>query len=274
MTEALTVEDTFINSWAELKADRASILLHWRDKLVRALADDLHDVAGMYKAMIVRFLVRKNKIFKYLNPAQINDIADDLKFIHEPWYDFHVTWIKSKLGAIYRPDEKLSSMTFWQLVKADAEYSKFLILNFREVSGQEHALDRLIAILYQSEPGKFDENDIEDYANALPKGLTFDLKYLILHTYSNCRKYIVNERCPTLFNAGASVPLVSNAEGPSETLEPAEPTYTGKMWQNMLFDLSETPAFSGLETAKNARIYDALDYLEKKSIDQENQKRK
>ena len=266
MTEVLTVEDTFINSWADLKADRVAILLHWRDKLVRALADNMHDTAGMYKAMIVRFLVRKKKVFKYLNPAQINDIADDLNFIHEPWYDFHVTWIKSKLGKIYQPETHLSSMTFWQLVKVDAEYSKFLILNYREAQGQEYLLDRLIAILYQPEPGKFDDNDIEDYANALPKGLSFDLKYLILHTYSNCRKYIVNERCRTLFNVG-SVEAQDVASLP-------EPTYTGKMWQNMLFDLSETPAFSGLETAKNSRVFDALDYLEKKAIDQENQKRK
>jgi hypothetical protein len=268
----LKVSDIIINDWSQLKADQAAILLVWRDKLIQAINQGKSELSGFYKSMLVRHLIKKPKIFKKLNSAQIHDIADDLNFIHDHWYSFHITYLKTKHGTFYRPDYRLASFTFWQLVKADAEYSKFLILNHEESDEQYHALDRLVAIIYQPKPGYFTDVTIEDHASVLPIGLTFELKYLILHTYSNIRKWLVSERCPTLFN---SVPSKSN-EIPHQVRddEPKQPQYTGNMWQQMLFDLSETPAFSGLENAKNARMFDALDYLEKKAIEAKNRKSK
>lgn len=256
----LTVPEICTTSWDNLKADTAALLLQRREQLVQAIADSNTFEIGRLKALIV-YMLCDHKVFRRLSAVQITDIADDLTFIKQPWYDFHVTYIKTRHITIHRPETKLSSFTFWQLVKADAEYSKFLILNFRKVKEQLHALNRLVAILYTPESAIFNDLMIETYALTLPRGLTLDLKYLILHTYSNCRKYIVNERCPTLF---------PKPEGTSETLAPElapEPQYTGKMWKDMLFDLSETPAFAGLENAKNSRMYDALDYLEKKAVD-------
>ena len=273
----LQVADIFINDWSQLKADQAAILLLWRDKLVKALNDGRHEIAGLYKNILVRHLCKKKNLLNKLTSYQIRDIADDLNFIHNSWYSFHVTYLKTKLGTFYRPDHKLASFTFWQMVKADAEYSKFLIYNFEESKEQYHALDRLVAIIYQTKPGYFTDTNIEEHAAVLPKGLTFELKYLILHTYSNIRKYLVHERCPDLFDVPA--PVAGPATGSNDVANKKQipeqvreqPQYTGEMWQQMMFDLSETAAFSGLETAKNARLFDALDYLNKKARDNKNQ---
>lgn len=265
------VADIFINQWDDLKADQAAVLLFWRDRLARAVDREKHEAAGFYKSMIVRFLLKDKKIFKKLSTAQVRDIADDLTFIHDPWYTFHVTWLKTKRGVIYRPDYKMASFTFWQLIMADAHYSKFLILNHQNSKEQEHVLNKLIAVIYQPSPGQFTDTTIEDYSKLLPKGLSMDLKYLILHTYSNIRKYIVNERCPDLFNPPPE-PAGDKQTDPG-TEAGNTPQYTGNMWQQMLFDLAETPAFSGLENAKNARMYDALDYLNKKAVEAKNKKK-
>lgn len=263
------INDIFIHDWCQLKADHAAILLIWRDKLSMALKNGKNIIAGRYKSMIVSRLCKKKKIFKKLSADQILDIADDLNFLNASWYTFHITYLKTKHGTIYCPDERLFSFTFFQLVKADAEYSKFLVLNYQESKEQEHALNRLVAIIYQPKPGQFTDETISMYADALPRGLSFELKYLILHTYSNIRKYIVHERCPNLFNAPASTDTDSDEQPETGNI----PQFTGAMFQQMMFDLSETPAFSGLENAKNARMYDALDYLEKKSIEAINRKK-
>lgn len=255
----MSIEQAFVMSWEDLKADEAAVLLIWRDKITQAMAQDKPSIVGFYKAMLVRHLSKTKGLYRKLLPEQVADIADDLKFIHEPWLNFHITHIRTKLGMIHRPESRLASFTFWQLVLADAEYSKFLYLNFKEMKGQEEALARLAAIIYQPMPGKFNDTMIDEYAAAMPKALTFDYKYLILHTYSNCRRYISETRCPTLFGSSS---------GSAES----EPVYTGAMWQQLTFDLAETPAFAGLDTAKNARMYDALDYLEKKAKEQTKRK--
>jgi hypothetical protein len=260
----MKVSEAFHNSWESQNANGAAALLHYRDQLVRSMEAGKQDMAGFYKALIVRMLCLKPKTFRKLTPSQLIEIADDLKFIHDPWYSFHVTYIRTRMGTLYRPATRLMSLTFWQFIRADAEYSKFLILNFRESEEQYQALDRLIAILYQTEPGLFDDHSTDEFASCFPYALTFDMKYLILHTYSNCRKYIMNERCPSLFPSSSA----------RHSDEPIEPTYTGAQWQKLLFDLSETTAFAGLENAKSAMLYDALDYMEKKAKEMLNTKRR
>lgn len=280
------VSDILLNDWSQLKADQAAILLIWRDKLTAAIKADKSNVVGMYKSMIVQFLCKKKNFFKKLTNAQILDIADDLNFLHATWYIFHITYLKTKHGTIFRPQERLFSFTFWQLIMADIQYSKFLILNYNEAKGQEEVLNKLVACIYQPKPGHFTDETIDVYAESLPKGLTFELKYLILHTYSNIRKYIVEERCPTLFNYSPSSRakrgdlsdskeiLASPAGGASAEPRNDAPQYTGDMWQQILFDASESPTFSGLDRAKNARMYDVLDYLEKKAIENKNRRKK
>lgn len=275
------VSDILLNDWSQLKADQAAILLIWRDKLTAAIKANKNNVVGLYKSMIVQFLCKKKNIFKKLTNAQILDIADDLNFLHATWYIFHITYLKTKHGTIFRPQERLLSFTFWQLIMADIQYSKFLVLNYQESTKQEEVLNKLVAVIYQPKPGQFTDEDIDKYANALPKGLTFELKYLILHTYSNIRKYIVEERCPTLFNYSPCHP--EEAKRPKDLKdsspsvlndERVAPQYTGDMWQQILFDASESPTFSGLQNAKNARMYDVLDYLEKKAKENKNRRSK
>ncbi len=252
------IDEMFITSWSQLKADEASILLAHKLKYDAAKKNGRHKESGQERYLIAKMLCKKPKLFKHLSAEQLWSIVEDLTFLNEPFYDFHVTWIKAKGKKLIAPDEKLSSFTFWQLCKADAAYSKFLVQTYSGEKGQFKTMDQFISILYQPERKKFSEDIIEITSENLPRGLTPDLKFLILHTYGHCRRYIM-KRCPNLFRA-------DSGSGP------ATPTYTGKMWQDLLFDLSETNAFRGLDKAKNAMVYDALDYLELRATQAVNKK--
>lgn len=247
------IKDLFYTSWDELTADQAAMVMFFANRMKILMKRKSRGKAniGEYRLRILRILCKKPKILKHLTAEQLFDISEDLSFINDPVYKFHIPWIRTDYARLISPGEKLHTFTFYQLIKADAEYSKLLILTSKLDQDQYHCLNRLIGIIYQPEHFRFDEDLIERSAGSFPVRLTYDLKYLILHTYASCRKYIVEERCPDLFDGGG--------DGGGEI------QYTGSMWQDLLFDLSETPAFSGLETAKNARLYDALDYLQKKA---------
>jgi len=247
------LSDLFLTSWDQLDADQAAAALIYKNAIDAMTERGKHVKAGISRMYLLTLLCRKKEILKKLTPEQLYDVANDLAFMAKPFYFFHITWLDLPGGRMLRPEEKLSSLTFYQFIKADCEFSKYTILCFRKKPEQSEALDRLVTILYQPGPWQFNEDSIADNSQHIPRRLTLQLKMLILHAYVNCRRYIVEQRCTNLF------------PGRNKTDNDKEPEYLGPMWQDLLYDLSETPTFSGLGKAKNARLYEALDYLEKKA---------
>lgn len=255
MKKLFNVNDIFYTGWHELNADQAAAILIYKNQIDRLTQFRDFEKAGKFRLKLATAIAKKPGMVRVLSGEQIWDILEDVKFMDKPFYFFHITYIRTREGTLFRPDEYLSTFTFYQYIKAEAEFSKYLVLNYRNSPDQIHAIRRFIAIIYQPIVGRFNEDSIEKYAAALPKRLTLDLRFLIIKTYANCRDYIMKERCRHLFKIEAEQGIKK------------EPVYTGKMWQDLLFDLSETPAFTGLEKARNARLYEALDYLEKKSAE-------
>ncbi len=258
------IADLFHTDWQHLKADTAGLVLSMQHSIEQLRLQQRFDALGSEIYRMVLLLARQPKVFKQLSAEQIRDIYHDINLFEKMWYHFHVTWIKTKSGKLYAPEEKLSDFTFLQLQWADSEYSKFLIMAHNESQEAGHYLNRLIAVLYSpmvhgmspdrpSTKAAFTEDQIEAYANILPPDLTFQLKYLILRTYANCRSFIVN-RCEHLF-----------PKPPQDYDAPGTPQYTGQMWADLLYDLADTPAFAGYTVAANTNIYKALNYLDKKA---------
>jgi hypothetical protein len=160
--------------------------------------------------------------------------------------------------------------SFDQLVFADTAFSRFCILNAKFLAGErtpqiekdmDDLVNALIGILF-TKPEDFDAADLEVYTKIIPLHFNSTKRSLVLHTYANVRGFIIR-MYPNLFPTSAA---------PEEGAEPGTKD-TGPMWMNLRYDLAETDAFKGFDTARKALIYDALGYLDKKATQLEQQRR-
>lgn len=287
------ITDLFKTTWDELRDGEMIKIIEFSDMLTHADPGTLE-----HGALVIEVLktLRKNKgLVAKLNLAQAVDCFDDITFFHRdqagsfrmPWYFFPVGdffiptfWTSSSgLGVdFHRPDLigglPMYNRSFDQLVYADAAFSNFCLASFHYKQSPSKALEaemesninELIAILYQKAE-EFDACTIEKRASLIPEKLDPPRRALILHTYANVRSFLMN-RCPNLF------PKETAGGDDTEKIQEIEPIQTGPMWMNLRYDLAETAAFKGLSTARNALIYDALDYLEKKAVEVNDQKLK
>ena len=248
-----SVPDIFHTSWAELSHRQAIQIMLIKSKIEWLAKAEYYEAMGEMEHAQLVILCKDQAFLKKLSQDQEFDVWKDLAFINEPWYFFHIAAIRGKEHVYFSPMEKIHDLTFQHLVYADANFSKYLITE------ETVYLEKLISILYHPSDGDdrwplITEN-IEPMAIDIGKRIHPHEKQLIMVTYSHIRSSIL-QRCPTLFNVDGSE---DDDEGKIE--------YTGEMWRNLLFDLSETPAFQGMQIAKDTPIYEALDYLEKKAIE-------
>jgi hypothetical protein len=275
-----SVTDLFHFSWKDLSTEQMAKLIMLKQKREYCLRDNDHQSAGHWSIMILRELRKNKSAVADLNVAQAVDCINNILsvkstrepkyYLSEPWFFFPA--VSNPLFPA--PDDLMSNLCFHQLVYADSLFSKYLITDYHDRRAfpsqdpselaEAYLLD-LFAVLYT--PAEiFDESKIEERAALLKKVLKEHDKLVIFHTYANIKQYITQQRCPVLFNYTEPDPEEPAQEQP----EDVEPPYTGQMWQNLLYDLAETPAFPGLDKAKNAKVLTALDYLEKKAIDVKN----
>lgn len=251
------ISELFFTSWQQIPTGYHAQLIDLRYKLNTTKAQEMWGAYGHLAIQILRIL-RKNKLLvAKINVEQAVDCLNDLKFLQDPWYHFP----PGEKFDFRQPDDYMRDRTFNQFVHADAQFTKFCVLDHQgKQSGKADevqinlAINKLIGILYTL-PEKFDEREIHNRACTIDQKMNAAEKAVVLHTYANVREYIVKERCPNLFPAAQS------------SSEDSTPVYTGKMWLNLRYDLSETPSFQGLEAAKNAWLYDAMDLLEKKALE-------
>ena len=256
MPKTYKIADLFFTSWAEIPTGYHAQLIELRHKLNNAIREEMWGTYGYMAIQMLRILRKNKSLVAKINEEQAVDCLNDLKFIQEPWYHF-----PPGDKGFQEPDEYMHNRTFNQFVFADAEFTKFCVLDYRSrQSGKQDdiqinlAINKLIGILY-TKPEYFDEKKIHDKACTIDQKMNAAEKAVVLHTFANVREYIVKQRCPNLF------PSTQASSGE------VAPVYTGKMWLNLRYDLSETPSFQGLETAKKAWVYDALDLLEKKALE-------
>lgn len=257
------ITDLFITSWTDkekrptLSPQQMAMLIDYRYKLDDAKIQKDAKAVGHWSIMILQILRINKSAVSRITVDQVVDCINDIHFFRSPWYFFPD--INREL--FYAPDEYMHDRTIEQLCYADSAFTKFFVME--DLMSQAHPpmdggtlsefeLDELIAILYTI-PAKFNLDQITDRAK-LVNNLPDYLKSLILHSYANIRDYTV-KRYPNLF------PRAPIVEG-----QKPKPVHSGPQWRDLLFDFAETEAFKGFDRAKETRIYTALDYLEKKSI--------
>lgn len=285
MIKEYTIHDLFYTDWKQLRQPQIITLIELSDSL-RMLQPDSTE----YGLVVINILrtIRKNKgLAGKLEVDQAVDCFNDIKFFvrnadgsfKNPWLFFPVEGFNMHGFNFSCPtltDLPLFYHTFQQLVYADTAFSAFCVLNHKLknellteyerkqlLADVDEALCSLIAVLY-TKPEDFDIADMEVRTRLVPLKLSIQKRSLVLHTFANVRKFIT-DRCPALF------PVLP--ELPNQPMEETVPVFTGPMWMNLRYDLAKTEVFKGFKTASDARIYDALDYLEKEAIETANQKK-
>ncbi len=240
------IDQLFHTTWESLKPFQAIAVLRLKNLIAAGINSE---EKGRFKFMLLEMLATAKgiRLLRNLSKVQVLDIVEDLSFINDLWYHFHL----KSIGESKSPEEKMHDCTFNQLVFADAAYSKFAIATHQNNPDVNDYLNELIAALYCK--GIFQPDNMEQHKKLIESKLTLDEKLLILHTYANIRQFII-DRCPHLFPK----PKI-------DLTEVAEPVYTGEMWMDLRYDLAKSSVFSGLEVVKSANLYEALDYLEKES---------
>jgi hypothetical protein len=269
--QAYKISDLFITSWSDklgqptLTTEQMAALVDYRYRLDDAITRQDAQAEGHWSIMILRLLRVNKSVVSRITVEQVVDCINDITFIRDPWYFFPP--VDNSMWSA--PDEYMHDRTIEQLCYADSAFTKFQVLEHELRNAHppqdggplsEFEIEELISVLY-TKAEDFDSRYIADRAK-LVRTLPFTVKAVVLHTYANIRDYIV-DRYPNLFPKSEADASSSRA-----------PIYSGPKWRDLLFDFAETEAFKGFDRARSTMIYTALDYLEKKTIDAAEFKRK
>jgi hypothetical protein len=251
-----SISELFHMSWSALATEDMAIVIEFRDKMKKTKEQGLRTAHG-YAAITMLRALRKNKsLVSKINVDQAVDCINDISFFEQPWFFF------PKIGND-RPADFLKDHLFIQLYYIDSLLSKFLMQHHydcrahppQDISEVAKAyLDDVIGVIY-TKPDEFDESKVVERGKAIGKVLKDFERVVIIATYANVKEFIINE-CPDIFPTSEAEPSAN-----------AAPVDTEPMWQALLFDLSETKAYPGMDKAKRAPMYEALSYLEKKHKD-------
>lgn len=278
-----TLNELFKTSWGELNAKEIMDVVAISEKL-HQLKDQDSTAYGLQVISMLRVLRKNKAAVEKIDVDQAVDCFNAIKFFERkingefvsPWLHFPIGGFDFHHKKFCAPEMNgnlpMYNRTFDQLVYADSAFSTFCVMNYEFQQTQSKDLARemddvvngLIGILY-NKPDDFDPVNMEKNARVVALHYNTPEKALILHTYANIRAFII-KRCANLFPQQEEDPYADPSNPPA-------PRQTGPMWMNLRYDLAETEAFKGLNTARNAWMYDALDYLDKKALENLNRKK-
>lgn len=232
-----------------------------------------HLQAGYQIRTLLYRLCQDKKLWKQVEKQEdFGEIAievfEDLKFLHEPHYQF---LIKFKGDQLIAPEYKSGKVPFgevtfdqWKII--DGKFTKFLCLAHQKNAQEARVeLGKFLSAIYSPKLPSiggaggglmWSEENLENSGYILRTLQSWQID-LILETYGHIRNYVI-QRYPHVF---PTPPL----EG---TGEESSPVYSGQMWQSMHYDVADTEAFKGYELAGKSRMHDVLGYLDKKLADQ------
>jgi len=264
-----TIDQLFKTKWSQLSVGEQASVLEHKFRWQHAKEQGLEQAAGHCAIMILRALrVNKSAVSK-INVEQAVDCINDLAFINEPFFQF--PGLPSGVGPnstdFQVPQSHLKNHTLGQLYWIDSLFSKVIMAEYSDSRAHppqtpstiaEIFLHEMIGVIY-THPDLFDEKQVSERGMSIGKILTEAHRHVVIHTYANIKEFIVNAfpfTFPQIEEQESDEPRASKAPVDSEP-----------MWQTILFDLSESKAYQGMDKTKSAPMYEALTYLEKKHKD-------
>jgi hypothetical protein len=269
--KSFTITDLFNTAWQDLTTEEIFHAMEAKAHIINAKAKGDPGSAGHWYIMLLRALRKNKNAVSKMNVEQVVDCVNDILFspksqvdskktpLAKPWYFFPTI----NHTDFTTPADHLQDRSFAQLMFADSYFSKFFIQDYYDKRAfppqdptpmSESYINDMIAVLYVTSD-KFNESGIQKNSELISLHIKDYERSVFLHSYANVKQFIV-DGCPNLF---------IKPENEEEEIKDKPPVDSEPMWQDLLFDLSETPAYQGMLTAKKAPIYEALNYLEKKA---------
>jgi hypothetical protein len=186
------------------------------------------------------------------SPEVIVDLfRHDLQWISQKPTDFTFKLIHSKGWTFSAPDARFSDFTMEELVEMEIRFNEYLRLQ------RESALDKLMDVIYtpQAESSKTDRLTA---ISALPYPYRLDAFRMFA---------VIHEKIHTSFKHLFPNTKVLSEKDKSKPIDFRKIPKTSDWWTSLLFSLAETPAFQGMETAKEANMWEALTYLDEKAFE-------
>ncbi len=248
--------------WQALSAENAWKIVYLMGNISNHIKNQVYNNTGYgYMVQVVLKVAARKKHKKLLatrSAEELVDIFNDSEqFYHKPFFHFYLKKIKTGRYTLVAPEEDLANITFNHFCYIDAEFSNVMLLQHQEEKDLQPSINKFIATLYKPKNKPFDAQTLMYWANKIR--LPSYHSALMLKAYGHIREKII-KRCPHLFPS-------SNGNG-------NDPQFTGKMWQDIKFQLGESSGYADIEKAANANLYEALDYLELKAKQNYESKRK
>lgn len=258
MRKTYKASDLFHTSWDTLSKKQLLQLLQLQTMLMK---EKDADKQAYIKTHMLWAINRNKKLYKQITSAQMVDLFAELDFLKEPttrWFvpSFHHNGFKfyapmQELKGFQLPGDKEGEFTFAKLMYADSYYTIFLL------NSQEEYFWKFASHLYMREPSKHG------------KKITMEDMQMIVINYAANRDAVFSRFKHLFPKDQPSDPEISGELSEEVPVKP-----TGQMWQSLLYSLADTPAFSGIDNAKNAVALEALSYLDQKAKEAEEMKRK
>ena len=231
--------DILYQRWEDLPFQRLSFLL----KLIPLIDwDKKEDWMNTFcKNLALKNIFKEKKLYRITTAEQRVDLINhEMKWLREITHKFLIP----SLYSLKAPKDGLTDITIERLAEADTRISRYLI------SGRESYMHTFLACLYQDDEPFSEENMLES-AKKLAKVEPWK-KISIIRSYMGSRMRM-NEKLKELFPPGST--------STKKTLPSVKDS--GPLWESLIHELANTPAYRGMETAKKANAWEALTYMDR-----------
>jgi len=238
----LRAKEILYTSWEDIPLQKIKLIL----QLLPLIRWEVHHSASntYLKNFLLKQLFRSRKLYLQTTPEQRVDLfTHEITWIKEFSTTFPIPTYRFEGITFYAPEPLLADITVEQLMEAD-------IALFRYLKSERHSyLIHFLSQLYTHDQNP-DRRGAADPAEVL-KNIPDPEKIAIIRSYLGSFDQL-RKRCSNLFPTN-----LHPKKG--ESVRPPDPA---KSWQNLLFEMANTPGYPGMEAAKNALAWEALPYMD------------
>jgi hypothetical protein len=242
--------DILYQTWEEIPLNKLRVILQVLPFVQWSVNDD---PANTYvKNFILRHCFKSLKTYKLTTAEQRVDLfTHELRFLRAPSCYFPLRSYRME-GKVFRaPTKGMSDITIERLAQADTSLSRYIITERSNYIGE------FIAALYHELGTEYgNQEEFEANAKILYK-IPDHEKAAIIRAYLGSRKLLMKQ-CPYIFPEPKT-----RRENKSDEIKKPKAQDTGPMWQTLIFELANTSAYPGMELAKKANAWEALQYFDR-----------
>lgn len=241
---AVPVSSLLYQKWEDLPLARVKAILMVLPTVQWGKKDD--ELNTFAKNFVLKQCFKSWKTWKIVTAEQRVDLFTyELDFLQKLTHHFPLKSLKQEGIIFHAPYDALINLSLERLAEADTKLSRYLI------SENSDYMNGFLACLYQPFKMEFTAENIQINGKILSK-IPDTHKVSIIRSYLGSRKLILVNN-PELFSGESE----STPKG--KVFRKVQDT--GPMWEALIFELANKPAYQGIDNAKKANAWEALAYM-------------